>query len=70
MTEKFSAFLRDLETKTKHHQKQETQTALAQWIEQGGACEPKGCWFDSQSGHMPEFQARSPVGGVREATIH
>ena len=30
------------------------------------ACEPKGCWFDSQSGHMHGLQARSPVGVVRE----
>ena len=29
------------------------------------ACEPKGCWFDSQSGHMPELQARSLVEGTR-----
>ena len=32
------------------------------------ACKPKGYWFDSQSGHMPGLQARSPVGGMREAT--
>ena len=32
------------------------------------ACELKGRWFDSQSGHMPGFQTRSPVGGAREAT--
>ena len=32
------------------------------------ACKPKGHWFNSQSGHMPGLQARSPVGGVREAT--
>ena len=25
-------------------------------------------WFDSQSGHMPGLQARSPLGGVRKAT--
>ena len=24
--------------------------------------------IDSQSGHMPELQARSPVGGAQEAT--
>ena len=34
------------------------------------ACEPKGCWFDSQSGHMPGLWARSPVGGTWEATMH
>ena len=27
------------------------------------ACEPKGCWFDSQSGLMPGLQARSLVVG-------
>ena len=32
------------------------------------ACKPKGHWFGSQSGYMPGFQARSPLGGVREAT--
>ena len=34
------------------------------------ACRPKGCQFDSQSGHMPGLQARSPVGGTQEATTH
>ena len=34
------------------------------------ACESKGCMFDSQSGHMPELQARSPVGDVQGATTH
>ena len=34
------------------------------------ACEPKGRWFDSQSGHMPGLWARSPVGGMQEATTH
>ena len=29
------------------------------------ACEPKGHWFDSQSGHMPGLPARSPVGRMR-----
>ena len=29
--------------------------------------EPKGHWFDSQSGHMPELQARSPIESVQEA---
>ena len=31
------------------------------------ACEPKGHWFDSQSGHMPGLRARSLVGGTQEA---
>ena len=31
-------------------------------------CEPKGYWFNSQSGHMPGLWARSPVGGIRETT--
>ena len=34
------------------------------------ACKPKGCWCDSQSGHMPGLQARSPVEGAWEATTH
>ena len=34
------------------------------------AWEPKGLWFDSQSGHMPGLQARSPVGDTGEATTH
>ena len=32
------------------------------------ACELKGHWFDSQSGHMPGLWARFLVGGSREAT--
>ena len=31
------------------------------------ACELKGCWFNSQSGHMPGLRARSPVRHMREA---
>ena len=34
------------------------------------ACKPRGHGFNSQPGHMPRLQARSPVGGTREATIH
>ena len=34
------------------------------------ACEARGHWFDSQSGHVPGLQARSPVGGAWEATTH
>ena len=33
---------------------------VAQWID----CKAKGYQFDSQSGHMPGFRARSPVGGA------
>ena len=33
------------------------------------ACEPKGCQFDFQSGHMPRLWAMSPVGGVKEVTL-
>ena len=29
------------------------------WV---SACKPKGCQFNSQSGHMPRLQAMSPVG--------
>ena len=34
------------------------------------ACEPKSCQLDSQSGHMPGLQARSPVGGTGDTTTH
>ena len=34
------------------------------------ACEPKGHQFDPQSGHMPGLWARSPVGGMWEATTY
>ena len=34
------------------------------------ACEPKGRWFDSQSGHMPGLRARSPVRATYDATTH
>ena len=34
------------------------------------ACESKGHWFNSQSGHMPGLWAKTPVGGVLEATTH
>ena len=32
------------------------------------ACETKGCWFNSWSGHMPVLRARSLVVGTREET--
>ena len=47
----------------------EALASVAQWIE-CQAYKPKGRWFDSQSGHMPGLQARSPVGGAQEATAH
>ena len=34
------------------------------------ACQPKGRRFNSQSGHMPGLQARSPVGDAQEAATH
>ena len=37
-------------------------------VDRALAWEPKGRLFDSQSAHVPGLQARSPVGGVREAT--
>ena len=37
-------------------------------VDQAPAHKPKGHRFDSQSGHMLGFQARSPFGGVQEAT--
>ena len=35
---------------------------VAQWI--GPGLQTKGHQLNSQSGHKPGFQARSPVGGV------
>ena len=32
------------------------------------ACKLKGCWFNSQTGHNPGLQVRSPAGGIWEAT--
>ena len=40
------------------------------FMDSAPACEPKGLWFDSHSGHMPGLWARSPFGGVREAATH
>ena len=34
------------------------------WVDWMPACEPKGCKFDTQSGHMPGLQARSLAGGM------
>ena len=38
------------------------------WLSGLSPChEPKGCWFDSLSGHMPGLRVRSPAGGMQEA---
>ena len=50
-------------------EKKEALDSVAQWIECRSANQ-KGCWFDSQSGHMPGLQARSPAGGAQEAATH
>ena len=41
---------------------------VAQWID----CGPvnQSCWFNSQSGHMLGWQARSSARGMREAATH
>ena len=39
-------------------------------VDQAQAWEPKHCWFDYQSGHMPALRASFPVGDTREATTH
>ena len=41
---------------------------VAQWTKY--QWEPNGLRFDSQAGHKPGLQARSPVGGAPEATTH
>ena len=41
---------------------------VAQWIECLSGL--SGHQFNSQSGDMPGLQARSPIGGVQEATTH
>ena len=41
---------------------------VAQWLSAG--LRSKGHRLDFQSGHMPGLQARSSVGGAREATTH
>ena len=46
---------------------------LVHWcssVDWAPACEPRGRWFDSQSGHKPVFQALCPVEGAWEATTH
>ena len=51
------------------HEKKTALAGVAQWIELQ-ACEPKGHWFASQSGHMPGLRARYPGGSILEATTH
>ena len=36
--------------------------ALARWLSWSVVSTPKGCRFDSQSGHIPRLQVQSPVG--------
>ena len=65
----FRERVREREREGRKHQCERETSALAQWIE---------CWPVNQRvngsipnlGHMPGLQARSPVGGAREATTH
>ena len=41
---------------------------MAPWAERHPTKQSEGRRFDSLSWHMPGLQARSPVGGVQEAT--
>ena len=43
-------------------------TGVAQWVGHRPA-NRKAAQLDSQSGHMPGLQARSPVEGVQETTV-
>ena len=55
-----------------HHAKTDRQKSSPGWcgsVDWELACKPKGCQFHSQSGHMPGFRARSPVGGVQVAGV-
>ena len=52
---------------------QEVKRVAPGWcssVDWAWACKPKGCWFDSQLGHMPGLQTRSPVGDTWGATTH
>ena len=49
-------------------QKRHTSPGWCGSVDWVPAFKPKGHQFDSQSGHMPGLQARSPVRGVWEAT--
>ena len=35
---------------------------LSWWLSWASPHKPKGCWFDSWSGHMPGLHVWSPVG--------
>ena len=50
------------------HEKCEDSPHWCDFVGWAWSCKPKGCWFDSQSGHMSGWQAMSSVGGVQEAT--
>ena len=49
---------------TRYLKRQPALAGVAQWLR--SSLQTKG----SQSGHMSGLQARSPVGGAREATTH
>ena len=59
-----------MEQSPQHKQNIENRPGWCGSMDSVLAPEPKGCWFDSQSGHMPGLQARTPVGGAQEATTH
>ena len=60
----------NLEGYGQHLSKNETEAWLMWLSRLVPACKPKGPQFNSQSGHMPGFQAGSPMGGTREVNTH
>ena len=52
------------------HIKKLIHTGCCSSVNRAPDCELKGHQFNSQSGHRPGLQARSPVGGAWEATTH
>ena len=51
----------------KTYSKSRGWSGSADWT---SACQMKGRWFNSLSGHMPELQVRSPAGVTQESTTH
>ena len=47
----------------KYDTKEYIHTGWCGSVDWAPACKPKGCQFNSQSGHMPGLWTRSPVGG-------